>query len=82
MNGPERGEAGPKAGPVSSQPDGTAEPAHVQPHDARLSDADLLARVDPIYEAATWYADVSLVDFGYFAELADVLRELRARTAA
>ena len=48
----------------------------------RLTDDDILEIVDAAYEAAVWYADVGMIDFDPFAELAAVLRELRARAAA
>jgi 2-oxo-4-hydroxy-4-carboxy--5-ureidoimidazoline (OHCU) decarboxylase len=47
---------------------------------ARLSDSDLLAEIEPIYEHACWLAEISAVDFDPFAGLAVVIAELRLRT--
>ena len=48
----------------------------------RLTDADLLEIVEPVYEWAVWAADVGMVDFDTFAELSRVIAELRERAEA
>ena len=50
-----------------------------RPQGARLSDADILEMVEPVYEWAVWASDMGMVDFDAFAELARVIRELRLR---
>ena len=53
-----------------------------RPQGARLSDADILEMVEPVYEWACWAADMGMVDFDTFAELSRVIRELRDRREA
>ena len=46
---------------------------------ADLSDRDILAVIEDVYEYACWAADCGMIAFDAFAGLADVLRELRLR---
>jgi hypothetical protein len=62
------------------RPDPTPPPPDRNPR--RLSDEDILERADRAYEYGAWAADMGMVDFDAFAELGDVLREMRARSAA
>jgi 2-oxo-4-hydroxy-4-carboxy--5-ureidoimidazoline (OHCU) decarboxylase len=62
---------------IARRSDRTA-PSRAQ-EDARLSDADILEIIEPIYEHACWLAEMSVVDFDPFAELSRVIQELRLR---
>jgi hypothetical protein len=52
------------------------------PAPRRLDDRDILEIAEAAYEAAAWYADLGMIDFDAFAELAKVMREMRDRIAA
>jgi len=44
-----------------------------------MSDAEVLAALEVVYEYAAWLADMGWLDFDALDALADVVRELRVR---
>ena len=49
---------------------------------SRLTDADIIEIIEPVYEYAVWASDLRMVDFDTFAELSRVIAELRERRDA
>ena len=62
------------AGPVNDHPTTANSP--------RLSDDDILERLEAIYEYVIWMADAGAIDFDDVADLSPVIQEMRLRVAA